>query len=235
MVESAPARSDPTRPGSRSAPVSITPGAAVELRRALAGQAGVAVRIWVEPGMHPKALMAIDHVTARDSPVLVDGIPVIVDPPSLRFLEGAQVRFWANRDPPTFEVAGPNLPAVEPPPTTRPDSGTLPGVATAGLTRTEREERIRSSWKKIYDPEIPMNILDLGLIYATRWLSDDEIEVDMTMTSPGCPVAETLVKEVEAAAHAAGGVATVRVSVVWDPPWSPEKMSPLAQRQLGFL
>jgi len=218
------------------APISITPGAAVELRKALAGREGLAVRLWVDPGMHPKALMSIDHVTPRDAPIQVDGIPVIVDPPSLRFLKGAQVRFWSSRDPPTFEVAGPNLPAPEVPATAGPAAGEAAATeSVAGLTEAQREERIRAAWKKIYDPEIPMNILDLGLIYATRWIAEDELEVDMTMTSPGCPVAEMLVQEVEKAAHAAGGVKTVRVSVVWDPPWGPEKMTELAQRQLGFL
>ena len=233
---SKPSRASKDSGPAPEAPVTITPGAAVELRKALAGREGVAVRLWVDPGMHPKALMAIDHVTPRDATVQVDGIPVIVDPPSLRFLEGAQVRYWANRNPPSFEVAGPNLPAPEPPRPAEPAPGaTAPTESLAGLDRGQREQRIRSAWKKIYDPEIPMNILDLGLIYATRWVGDDELEVDMTMTSPGCPVAEMLVQEVEKAAHEAGGVGTVRVAVVWDPPWGPDKMTELAQRQLGFL
>ena len=208
----------------------------MELRKALEGKQGVAVRLWVEPGLHPKALMAVDHVTPRDEVLTIEGIPVIVDPPSLRFLDGAQVRFWANRTPPSFEVAGPNLPAIEPPPAAVPAGAPGAVAATAsGGSRAEREARIKAAWKKIYDPEIPMNILDLGLIYATRWKADDALEVDMTMTSPGCPVAEMLVAEVEKAAREAGGLTSVHVAVVWDPPWGPEKMTELAQRQLGFL
>ena len=241
MSETAPTRSPREAGGAAvppTPPVTITPGAAIELRKALGKTEGVAVRLWVEPGMHPKALMAVDRISPHDAPIEIEGMPVILDPPSLRFLEGAQIRFWANRNPPAFEVVGPNLPAVEEPapsPTEETSSEPTPRESLAQLPHEEREARIRKAWKKVYDPEIPMNIVDLGLIYATRWTGDDSLEVDMTMTSPGCPVAEMLVQEVEKAAHEAGGVSAVKVSVVWDPPWDPRKMSELAQRQLGFL
>lgn len=218
-------------------PLQVTAGAAVELRKALKGQDGVAIRIWVEPGMHPKALMALDRTTARDVVSMIDGLPIVLDPPSLRFLEGAQVRYWANRVPPTFEIVGPNLAVPDPPEPTA--GGVVGSDGTSGSepprTRPEQEARARQAWKSIFDPEIPMNILDLGLIYGTRWAADGTFEIDMTMTSPGCPVAETLVREVEEAARRSAGIDRVRVSVVWDPPWGPDRMTELAKRQLGFL
>jgi metal-sulfur cluster biosynthetic enzyme len=95
---------------------------------------------------------------------------------------------------------------------------------------------IRKALKKIFDPEIPMNIVDLGLIYGYDWADDQHLKIRMTMTGPGCPVAGILAEEVQTAAtQAAQGVSEVKVEVVWDPPWGPEKMSDFAKRQFGYL
>ena len=88
--------------------------------------------------------------------------------------------------------------------------------------------------RKLYDPEIPMNIVELGLVYGFEWADEGSVTVRMTMTSPGCPVIEVLSDEVRQAALRAPGVTSAKVDVVWDPPWGPDKMSELARRQLGF-
>ena len=89
--------------------------------------------------------------------------------------------------------------------------------------------------KTIYDPEIPVNIYDLGLIYE---ISADElrvVKIEMTLTSPACPVAESLPIEVEDRVGALAGVQAVKVNIVWDPPWSQEMMSEEARLELGLF
>jgi FeS assembly SUF system protein len=103
-----------------------------------------------------------------------------------------------------------------------------------GGAYAEREAKITENLKKIYDPEIPMNIVDLGLIYALEWKQDD-VTVRMTLTAPGCPVAGILAEEVKGAVERVGGVHAASVDMVWDPPWSPERMSEFAKRQFGYL
>ncbi|MCI4334652.1 MAG: iron-sulfur cluster assembly protein [Thermoplasmata archaeon] len=104
----------------------------------------------------------------------------------------------------------------------------------AGGAYAEREVKITENLKKIYDPEIPMNIVDLGLIYALDWKGDD-VTVRMTLTAPGCPVAGILAEEVKGAVEGVAGVHGATVDMVWDPPWSPERMSEFAKRQFGYL
>ncbi|MCI4345709.1 MAG: iron-sulfur cluster assembly protein [Thermoplasmata archaeon] len=104
----------------------------------------------------------------------------------------------------------------------------------AGGVYAEREVQIKENLKKIYDPEIPMNIVDLGLIYALDWKGDD-LTVRMTLTAPGCPVAGILADEVKGAVEKVGGVHSAAVDMVWDPPWTPERMTEFAKRQFGYL
>ncbi|HKS59411.1 MAG TPA: iron-sulfur cluster assembly protein [Thermoplasmata archaeon] len=111
-------------------------------------------------------------------------------------------------------------------------SSTPPGPASAGAS--EREGLIRQNLKKVYDPEIPMNIVDLGLIYAIEWKGDD-VTIRMTLTAPGCPVAGILADEVKAAAEKVPSVHSATVDMVWDPPWTPDRMSDFAKRQFGYL
>lgn len=89
--------------------------------------------------------------------------------------------------------------------------------------------------KQIYDPEIPVNIYDLGLIYGIFVDAQGLVNIDMTLTTPGCPVAQTFPSMVENAVNAIEGVNETRVELVWDPPWTPEKMSEAAKLQLGML
>ena len=97
------------------------------------------------------------------------------------------------------------------------------------------DERIVAALREVYDPEIPVNIYDLGLIY--RIDSDDMgvVEIDMTLTAPGCPVAQTFPGTVEAAVQNVEGVAAAEVELVWEPPWTPDRMSEAARLELGFF
>lgn len=89
--------------------------------------------------------------------------------------------------------------------------------------------------KEIYDPEIPVNIYDLGLIYGVDVTTDGHVVVTMTLTTPHCPVAESMPGEVELRVGAVAGVGSAEVALVWDPPWDPQKMSDEAKLELGML
>jgi FeS assembly SUF system protein len=88
--------------------------------------------------------------------------------------------------------------------------------------------------KTVYDPEIPVDIWELGLIYDLDVDEAGSVKIRMTLTSPMCPVAETLPPEVEAKARAVEGVSDVELDLVWDPPWSPSMMSEAARLELNF-
>ncbi len=88
---------------------------------------------------------------------------------------------------------------------------------------------------EIYDPEIPVNIYDLGLIYNVDVHDDGRVDITMTLTTPGCPVAQTFPIMIEDRVLDVEGVSEAHVEIVWDPPWSQEMMSDEAKLQLGFL
>lgn len=88
---------------------------------------------------------------------------------------------------------------------------------------------------KIYDPEIPVNIFDLGLIYSVEFLDEGRVKVVMTLTSPGCPAAGILPGEVEERISLVDGVRSAEVEVVWEPPWTPHRMSEAARLELGMF
>jgi FeS assembly SUF system protein len=96
-------------------------------------------------------------------------------------------------------------------------------------------ERIVEALKTVYDPEIPVNIYELGLVYKVDVEDDDKVLIEMTLTSPHCPVAETLPVEVEHKVAAVEGVAGCEVKIVWDPPWHPSMMTEEAQLELGMI
>ncbi|MEE8184601.1 MAG: SUF system Fe-S cluster assembly protein [Acidobacteriota bacterium] len=88
--------------------------------------------------------------------------------------------------------------------------------------------------KKVFDPEIPVNIYELGLIYLIECDPDGTVYIRMTLTSPACPVAGTLPPEVETRVREVDGVKSVKVDLVWEPPWEPGKMTEAARLQLGM-
>ncbi|MGF1474900.1 MAG: DUF59 domain-containing protein [Geminicoccaceae bacterium] len=89
--------------------------------------------------------------------------------------------------------------------------------------------------RDVFDPEIPVNIYDMGLIYKIDIDDDNVVHIDMTLTSPACPVAETLPPEVEYRVKMVEEVGDAKVSVVWEPPWHPSMMSEEAQLELGMI
>lgn len=127
----------------------------------------------------------------------------------------------ANAAPPT----APSAPAA-------PDAP--PPAAPSASPHPDREASIIKELKKIYDPEIPMNIVDLGLIYGFEWHGDDVV-LKMTLTAPGCPVAGILAEEIKTAIEKVPQVTKATVDMVWEPPWTPERMSEFAKRQFGYL
>ncbi len=96
-------------------------------------------------------------------------------------------------------------------------------------------EGVIAALKEIYDPEIPVNIYDLGLIYNVEVTEDGHAAITMTLTTPHCPVAESMPGEVELRVGSVPGIAVADVNLVWDPPWDPQKMSDEARLELGML
>ena len=96
-----------------------------------------------------------------------------------------------------------------------------------------RRQQVLTALGNVWDPELGLDVVSLGLIYDVH-VNGESIEINMTLTTPGCPVSEQLPAEAEAAVRAAVPEAEVHVQVVWDPPWTPERLSPVALGQLGF-
>lgn len=97
------------------------------------------------------------------------------------------------------------------------------------------ENKVVEVLKTIYDPEIPVDVFELGLIYEVNIDEEKNVSIDMTLTSPNCPVAETMPKEVEDKVAAIEGVTSAKVNIVFDPPWDKDMMSEEAKLELGFL
>ena len=111
------------------------------------------------------------------------------------------------------------------------DSGSPP----AGIKQQLIEHQVIEALTTIYDPEIPVNIYELGLIYSLEVDRDGVVDVKMTLTSPACPVAGTLPGEVESKIRTVPGVTDVQLELVWDPPYHPDMMSEAARLDLGLL
>ena len=97
------------------------------------------------------------------------------------------------------------------------------------------QEAVIEALKSIYDPEIPVNIYELGLIYDVRVDADGDAVIDMTLTTPNCPVAESMPAEVEMRVLSVPGIRDAEVKLVWEPAWDPSKMSDEARLELGML
>ena len=110
-----------------------------------------------------------------------------------------------------------------------------PASASPGEPGGDLYERVIDALKEIYDPEIPVNIYDLGLIYGVDVTDEGDVAITMTLTTPHCPVAESMPGEVELRASAVPGVRDAEVNLVWDPPWGPNLMSDEARLELGML
>ncbi|HXR56050.1 MAG TPA: SUF system Fe-S cluster assembly protein [Casimicrobiaceae bacterium] len=107
--------------------------------------------------------------------------------------------------------------------------------ATPDVDHSQIEANVIAALRTIYDPEIPVNIYDLGLVYGLDIGADGKVDIRMTLTAPGCPVAETFPGTVEQRIYEVPGVDEVRVELVWEPAWNPERLSEAAKLQLGLL
>lgn len=127
----------------------------------------------------------------------------------------------------TSALSTPALPADESNPTEAGSSDLSPAMQIRG--------RIIAVLKTVYDPEIPVDIYELGLVYGVEVTDDGEAHVTMTLTTPMCPVAETLPPEVEDKVRNVVGVKDVSLDLVWDPPWSVDMMSDAARLELNMM
>jgi len=103
------------------------------------------------------------------------------------------------------------------------------------VTKDILETQVVAALKTIYDPEIPVNIYDLGLIYGVSVDDEMQVHIQMTLTSPGCPVAQTFPGTVEQTINQIPEVADCTVELVWEPPWTQERMSEVARLELGMF
>ena len=110
-----------------------------------------------------------------------------------------------------------------------------PASANGGAEGEALKEKVVEAIKTCYDPEIPVNIYELGLIYDVSVTPSSEVAVKMTLTSPACPAAQSLPGEVEDKIRVMAKPKDVKVEVVWDPPWNPDMMSEAAKLQLGMM
>ena len=108
-------------------------------------------------------------------------------------------------------------------------------TSSASITDMVLEQQVVDALRGIYDPEIPVNIYDLGLIYAVDIDDSKNVNIEMTLTTPGCPVAQTFPGTVECAVKCVDGVEDAHVELVWDPPWTKERMTEDALLSLGLL
>jgi len=113
--------------------------------------------------------------------------------------------------------------------------GTAPAASEGLSPAMQIRDRIIGVLKTIYDPEIPVDIYELGLIYGVEVADDGEVHVTMTLTTPMCPVAETLPPEVEDKVRNVLGVTDVSLDLVWDPPWSVDMLSDAARLELNMM
>ena len=107
-------------------------------------------------------------------------------------------------------------------------------METAKPSIEKIREEVIEVLRSVYDPEIPVNIYDLGLIYGIEIDENTSVKISMTLTSPMCPVAESLPPEVETRVRALPDVTHVETLLIWDPPWDPSKMTEAARLQLGM-
>jgi metal-sulfur cluster biosynthetic enzyme len=105
---------------------------------------------------------------------------------------------------------------------------------SAGQQKAVTEDQVYAALRKCMDPEIPVNVVDLGLIYGVKVASGKDVDIKMTMTTRGCPLHDTLISDVKRYVGKIGGIGNINVEIVWDPPWSIEKMDPSMREKLGF-
>jgi FeS assembly SUF system protein len=114
-------------------------------------------------------------------------------------------------------------------------AGTADAPALNGLERIALQDKVIEALRTCYDPEIPVNIYELGLVYEVKVEPSGEVNIRMTLTTPNCPAAASLPLEVEGKVRVLPQVTGVRLDLVWEPPWDPSKMTEAARLQLGMF
>jgi FeS assembly SUF system protein len=138
---------------------------------------------------------------------------------------------WISR-----KLGGEQTVAEEPALAPAPESAVAAGpVAANPVTQLDMEARVLEAVRMVYDPEIPVNIHELGLIYDLQVSPDGNVDIKMTLTAPSCPEAGFIPGRVETAVRGVSGVKDVKVELVWEPQWTPARMSEAAKLQLGIL
>jgi FeS assembly SUF system protein len=105
----------------------------------------------------------------------------------------------------------------------------------SSISNLVMEAEVLDALRTCYDPEIPVNIYELGLVYEVKVNDAGLVSIKMTLTSPHCPAVQSLPAEIENKVKAVSGVSDVKIELVWDPPWDPSKMSEAARLQLGMM
>jgi metal-sulfur cluster biosynthetic enzyme len=109
----------------------------------------------------------------------------------------------------------------------------VPATTTSDATEEISEDQVRLALRRVKDPEINLNIVDLGLIYEIS-VSGRDVTVDMSLTSPGCPAGPQILQDVEEQLRAIPGIGGTAVNIVWSPPWTPDRIEPRVRAYLGF-
>jgi metal-sulfur cluster biosynthetic enzyme len=189
------------------------------LRAALADDSGVSVRLKIDERFAHELLF--EPGAEGDIAVQADGIRLLLDPASARRADGLSIDF-------VYELRGAGFAF---------DNPNRPGQAMA--SGAVDVEQVLDTLRTVYDPEIPVNVVDLGLIYhcQTHALEGggQRVEIKMSMTAPGCGMSDLLKEAVRAKVQTLPGVSQVEVEIVWEPPWDQSRMSDAARLQLGLL
>lgn len=103
------------------------------------------------------------------------------------------------------------------------------------INKTEIEQKIVEALKTVYDPEIPVNVYDLGIIYKIELSENGDVDIDMTLTAPNCPMADELIEDIRSVVKSIDGIRGVSINLVFDPPWSKDMLSESALLDLGLI
>jgi metal-sulfur cluster biosynthetic enzyme len=133
----------------------------------------------------------------------------------------------------TLAAAEPRPGAQVPAPSSAPTAPPLADAATGGDDAVVTEDQVKLALRRVKDPELNLNIIDLGLVYAIN-VEGAKVSVDMSLTSPGCPSGPEIMGEAEQQLRAVPGVEDVSVNLVWSPFWTPERIEPRVRAYLGF-
>ncbi len=233
--------------------ISVSDAAAAEIKKILSDQ-GMSDQAVLRVGIKGRNAQGFNYTldlteVRHDDDVIFRShdITIACDPVSLPSLDGTEINYRDDTAGRGFVFKNPNsvpLPVNSTPPTPganpprETSDGDGPATATEFISSIENkalEADITEKLRGIYDPEIPVNIYDLGLIYRIEISTDKDVVVDMTLTAPGCPVAGTMPPQVQQAVASVDGVKSAKVNLVWEPAWNKDRMSEAAKLQLGMF